>query len=192
MTKQTMLGTASPNIPWEDRPANSSEVIWRYSRNPIIPAHLLPTSNSIFNSAVVPFKGTYAGVFRCDNTARDMRIHSGRSVDGLNWQIEPEPIRFVSPDPEIAPLEYCYDPRVVWIEDRYYVSWCNGYHGPTIGLGYTYDFRLFTSLRMLSCPTIAMECSSRARSTEISPCSAAPPIPVTRRLGMSSTVKARI
>ena len=146
MTKQTMLGTASPNIPWEDRPANSSEVIWRYSRNPIIPAHLLPTSNSIFNSAVVPFKGNYAGVFRCDNTARYMRIHSGRSVDGLNWQIEPEPIRFVSPDPEIAPLEYCYDPRVVWIEDRYYVSWCNGYHGPTIGLGYTYDFETFYQL----------------------------------------------
>jgi beta-1,4-mannooligosaccharide/beta-1,4-mannosyl-N-acetylglucosamine phosphorylase len=32
---------------------------------------------------------------------------------------------------------------VVWIEDRYYVTWCNGYHGPTIGIGYTYDFETF-------------------------------------------------
>ena len=36
-----------------------------------------------------------------------------------------------------------YDPRVVWLEDRYYVTWCNGYHGPTIGIGYTFDFEDF-------------------------------------------------
>ena len=33
-----------------------------------------------------------------------------------------------------------------WIEDRYYVTWCNGYHGPTIGIGYTYDFKTFYQL----------------------------------------------
>ncbi len=146
MTRSMMLGPALPNLPWQDRPAGSSEVVWRYSLNPIIPGNLLPNSNSIFNSAVVPYQGKFAGVFRCDNRAREMRIHSGRSEDGLTWQIEPEPIPFVSPVPEIAPLEYCYDPRVVWIEDRYYVSWCNGYHGPTIGMGYTYDFKTFNQL----------------------------------------------
>jgi len=146
MTRSKMLGPALPNLPWQDRPAGSSEVIWRYSLNPIIPGNLLPNSNSIFNSAVVSYQGKFAGVFRCDNRAREMRIHSGRSEDGLTWQIEPEPIPFVSPVPEIAPLEYCYDPRVVWIEDRYYVSWCNGYHGPTIGMGYTYDFKTFNQL----------------------------------------------
>ena len=36
-----------------------------------------------------------------------------------------------------------YDPRVCWLEDRYYVTWCNGYHGPTIGVGYTHDFKTF-------------------------------------------------
>ena len=35
---------------------------------------------------------------------------------------------------------------MTWLEDRYYVSWCNGYHGPTIGIGYTYDFKKFTFL----------------------------------------------
>jgi beta-1,4-mannooligosaccharide/beta-1,4-mannosyl-N-acetylglucosamine phosphorylase len=29
------------------------------------------------------------------------------------------------------------------LEDRYYVTWCNGYHGPTIGVGYTFDFEKF-------------------------------------------------
>ena len=32
---------------------------------------------------------------------------------------------------------------MTWLEDRYYVTWCNGYHGPTIGIGYTHDFESF-------------------------------------------------
>ena len=39
--------------------------------------------------------------------------------------------------------DYKYDPRVAWIEDRYWVTWCNGYHGPTIGIAYTFDFQTF-------------------------------------------------
>lgn len=39
--------------------------------------------------------------------------------------------------------EYKYDPRVTWIEDRYWITWCNGYYGPTIGIGYTFDFKEF-------------------------------------------------
>ena len=33
-----------------------------------------------------------------------------------------------------------------WIEDRFYVTWCNGYHGPTIGVGWTTDFETFHQL----------------------------------------------
>ena len=82
--KNTIIGGALPNIPWEDRPKGSKDVVWRYSKNPVIPRDLLPTSNSIFNSAVVPFKDGFAGVFRCDNTAREMWIHSGTSKDGIS------------------------------------------------------------------------------------------------------------
>lgn len=42
--------------------------------------------------------------------------------------------------------EYRYDPRVCKIDDKYYVTWCNGYHGPTIGVAYTYDFKKFVQL----------------------------------------------
>lgn len=51
-----IAGANQPDMPWEDRPAGSKEVMWRYSANPIIGRHALSTSNSIFNSAVVPFK----------------------------------------------------------------------------------------------------------------------------------------
>ena len=140
------VGPALPNIPWEDRPPGCSDVVWRYSRNPIITRDAVPGANSIFNSAVVPFNGAFAGVFRCDNTARDMQIHAGFSDDGIHWRIEPQRIQFVCDDPEIGQFVYGYDPRVCWIEDRYWVTWCNGYHGPTIGVAYTYDFRTFYQL----------------------------------------------
>jgi len=145
--KQTILGPALPNIPWEEKPEGCHDVVWRSSRNPIIPRDLIPSSNSIFNSAVVPFKGEFAGVFRCDDRRRRMQIHSGRSRDGIRWEMDNERIEFISDIPEIARFEYGYDPRVCWIEDRYYVTWCNGYHGqPTIGVGYTYDFKRFYQL----------------------------------------------
>jgi beta-1,4-mannooligosaccharide/beta-1,4-mannosyl-N-acetylglucosamine phosphorylase len=75
-----------------------------------------------------------------------MRIHAGRSEDAINWEIDHEPIRFKCDDPEIGRFVYGYDPRVCWIEDRYYVTWCNWYHGPTIGVAYTYDFKDFYQL----------------------------------------------
>ncbi len=131
------------NIPWQERPAGCSDVIWRYSANPIIPRDLIPTSNSIFNSAVVPFNGAFSGVFRCDNKKREMNLHRGFSPDGFHWKIDETPIQWLFDDPELSVFEYRYDPRVTWIEDCYYITWCNGFHGPTIGIGYTFDFKDF-------------------------------------------------
>lgn len=74
-----------------------------------------------------------------------MRLHAGFSEDGVQWQINPEPIQWILPEGVETP-EYGYDPRVVWAEDRYWVIWCNGFHGPTIGIGYTHDFQTFTML----------------------------------------------
>jgi len=130
-------------IPWEERPDGNAEIMWRYSNNPIIGRYHIPTSNSIFNSAVVPFEDGFAGVFRCDNKAVQMNIHTGKSSDAINWDIEHSPIEMQQGDTEIMDSEYKYDPRVTFIEDRYWVTWCNGYHGPTIGIGYTFDFKTF-------------------------------------------------
>ncbi len=137
----TIAGYPLPGIPWEDPPENLRGVMWRYGGNPIIRRDATPTSNSIFNSAAVPYQGKYAGVFRVDDTRRVMNLHTGRSEDGIRWEIEPEPIEWQFSDPELAGFQHRYDPRVTWLEDRYYVTWCNGYHGPTIGIGYTQDFK---------------------------------------------------
>ena len=141
---------ALPNIPWEDRPSDSSAVLWRSSRNPIIPRDLISRSNSIFNSAVVPFGDSFAGVFRVDDTTRVMDVHAGFSQDGVNWKLDEATIKWEPTDNRVREIQetfvHAYDPRVTWLEDRYYVTWCNGYHGPTIGVGYTHDFKKFYQL----------------------------------------------
>ena len=71
-------------------------------------------------------------------------MHRGFSKDGVHWDIDPAPIRFVCDEPEIAEFILGYDPRVCFMEDRYYVTWCNAYHDmPTIGMAYTFDFETF-------------------------------------------------
>ena len=136
-----------PNLPWQDKPADCNDVIWRYYGNPIINRDAVSSSNSIFNSAAVPFENGFAGVFRVDDKARNMQLHAGFSNDGINWRINPEKIRFQTDIDEMSEFCYGYDPRVVFIDDRYYVTWCNGYKlQPTIGIAYTYDFKTFHQL----------------------------------------------
>ena len=141
-----IIGKELPNIPFEEKPEGYNMPLWRYSKNPIIGRDGNAVSNSVFNSAVVPFEDGFAGVFRCDSRSISMDIFVGHSKDGLKWDIEDKPIQFVGQDNEILKREYRYDPRVCFIEDRYYITWCNGYHGPTIGLAYTFDFKTFTQL----------------------------------------------
>lgn len=139
-----LIGAGLPNIPWQER--TGKEVVWRYRENPIIKRDAIPSSNSIFNSAVVPFGNGFAGVFRCDDKSRYMDIHRGFSKDGINWEIDDSVIEWQSADSELMVSNHRYDPRVCYIEDRYYITWCNGYHGPTIGVGYTFDFQTFHAL----------------------------------------------
>ena len=144
MTK--IIGTNLTNMPWQDRKTEGPLPLWRFDQNPIIGRDGNKVSNSVFNSAIVPYKDGYAGVFRCDSRSISMDIFAGFSDDGIHWHIEDEPIRFEGDDPEILNREFRYDPRVILIDDKYYITWCNGYHGPTIGLGWTKDFKTFVQM----------------------------------------------
>ncbi len=143
-----ILGESLPNIPWQDRPEGTEyDVMWRYSNNPVIRRNAIPSSNSIFNSAVIPFQGKFAGVFRCDYRSRFANLHFGESDDGLDWRINHERIRFQSEDPEINADVFAYDPRVCRIGSRHYITWCNAFHGqPVVALGYTDDFKTYHQL----------------------------------------------
>ena len=92
---------STQSIPWQDRPEGSNDIMWRHTENPIIGRYHIPSSNSIFNSAVVPFKDGFAGVFRCDNKSVQMNIFRGFSKDGINWDIDHEPIKMKAGNTEM-------------------------------------------------------------------------------------------
>ena len=113
----TIIGKPLPNMPWQKRPTDNHDVVWRYQANPIINHDHIPSSNSIFNSAVVPYKDGFAGVFRCDSKTRQMQLHSGKSADGIHWELVNDRLEFRPHDnktAEISNFEYAYDPRVIW------------------------------------------------------------------------------
>ena len=47
MTALTIHGEPLPNIPWEPRPADSGDVLWRYSQNPVVPARAIRASSIV-------------------------------------------------------------------------------------------------------------------------------------------------
>lgn len=141
-----MIGPSLTNIPWQDRPAGCDDVVWRHSENPIIPWNPTRKTARVFNSAVVPFQGKFAGVFRADQKHGKALLHAGFSEDGLNWQIVNEEIHWKDEQGNPFQPNYAYDPRVVKIEDTYYVIWCTDFGGAALGLGMTKDFKEFVRL----------------------------------------------
>ncbi len=142
-----IIGDALPNIPWQDKPSGYSGIVWRYDKNPVIGKEALKDSLRIFNSAIVPFEGKFIGVFRADHKNGYPQLHLGRSADAVNWKIEEENILFLNEDGSPAkPILYGYDPRLVKIGDAYYITWCNYFNGPTIGIARTKDFKNFVQL----------------------------------------------
>lgn len=141
-----IIGKALPNLPWQDRPAGSRDVVWRYDENPILGWDPIPGVARIFNSAVIPFGDAFAGVFRADCRNGRPTLYAGRSDDALHWTIGPDPIAWVDESGAPSPLSYGYDPRVLELDGRYYVVWCDDFPGPAIGLGVTDDFETFTRL----------------------------------------------
>lgn len=141
-----IIGPVLPNIPWQDRPENSQDVIWRHDGNPIISWNPTRHTARIFNSAVVSFEEGWMGIFRADHRDGKARLHLGSSKDGLSWDIEDTEILWT--DEKGAPYQpiYAYDPRVVMIEDTYYIIWCTDFGGASLGLGFTKDFRTFTRM----------------------------------------------
>jgi beta-1,4-mannooligosaccharide/beta-1,4-mannosyl-N-acetylglucosamine phosphorylase len=132
-------------IPWEEGAPTAEAPIWRYSRNPIIGRNPFPKAAKVYNSAVIPYGDGFVGIFRADHRTGMPCLHLGRSANGVEWTFSPEPLPFKSM-PGAPTLSYGYDPRVCRIGDAYYVTWCNGYHGPTIGLARTTDFAHFEQL----------------------------------------------
>ena len=143
----TIIGKPLPNLPWQDKPKDSTNVMWRYAKNPVIGKNVIQSGGRIFNSAIIPYKGEFIGVFRADHRNGYPQLHLGRSKDAIKWEIENEHIKFHNEDGSPAkPNLYSYDPRLLEIEGTYYITWCNYFNGPTVGIAKTKDFKTFIQL----------------------------------------------
>lgn len=142
---KVLNGTKIPNIPWEEAPSGWEKPVWRYSKNPITKRNPFGEIDRIFNSALVPWKDGFIGVFRCDLIDGIPQLFVGHSKDGIDIQIEKEPLHFYSFDGTPLPDRvWGYDPRVVKIDNEYFVVWCDELgNAPTIGIAKTTDFEHF-------------------------------------------------
>lgn len=146
MNKIRIMGNALPNLPWQEKPADCAAPVWRYAENPIIGRNPIPGVARIFNSAVVPYQDAFIGVFRGEQTDGIPYIYLGRSKDAIHWDFDREPIPFQDENGDPFMPVYAYDPRLVKLEDTYYIIWCQDFFGAAIGLAKTKDFKTFTLL----------------------------------------------
>lgn len=148
MKEIKIIGANVSNMPWQDKKeGNNKELpVWRYSENPIIGRNPLKGVARIFNSAVIPYEGAFIGVFRGEQTNGIPYIYLGRSKDGIHWDFDTEKIPFKDENGEDFMPQYAYDPRLVKVEDTYYIIWCQDFYGASIGMAKTNDFKVFTRL----------------------------------------------
>ena len=145
--KYKMIAPAVPNMPWQDRPEGIVNApIWRYDANPVIDRNPIPGVARIFNSAVMPYEGKFIGVFRGEQVNGVPYVYLGRSEDAIHWEFEPEKVQFVDEDGKPFMPVYAYDPRLVKVEDTYYIIWCGDFYGASIGIAKTTDFKTFTRI----------------------------------------------
>lgn len=147
MDKVQIYGISTPNLPWQEKPEGLKEApVWRYSENPIIGRNPLENVARIFNSAVMPYEDGFIGVFRGEQRNGISMIYLGRSKDGIHWEYDKEKIPFVDEDGKPFMPRYAYDPRLVKVEDTYYIIWCQDFYGAAIGMAKTKDFKTFVRL----------------------------------------------
>ena len=147
MSKVKMIAPEVNNLPWQEKPEDLHNApIWRWSENPVTSRNPVTGVARIFNSAVIPYDGAFIGVFRGEQVNGIPFIYLGHSEDALHWTFEEEKIQFVNENNEPFMPSYAYDPRLVQIEDTYYLMWCQDAFGATIGMAKTKDFKTFTQI----------------------------------------------
>ncbi|MBQ7995646.1 MAG: glycoside hydrolase family 130 protein [Bacilli bacterium] len=131
-------------FPYEECPEGFEGPIWRFSGNPVIKRHPTKKASRVFNSSVIQYGDGFIGIFRGDGNDDIPHLYVGCSKDGVNFDISDKRIIFEDEKGNILPeTGYQYDPRLIPLEDKYYIVWCDDFCGPAISIAYTTDFKKF-------------------------------------------------
>lgn len=146
MANHKIIGESLPNMPWEVKPEGCKRPVWRYSANPVVDRNPAEGIGRVFNSAIVPYEGEFIAVIRAEYTNGLPMLHMAKSVDAIKWDIDTNPIQFVDEDGQSYMPKYAYDPRLVKVEETYYIIWCTDFNGAALGFAKTDDFKTFVRL----------------------------------------------
>lgn len=137
-------------------PAYQQGILQRHPANPIIPPGAMPVPcSSVFNCGATWFEDRVLLLLRTEDLARDNAFYVATSDDGVNFEIDEQPIDYPLRDTESRWLENRFDMRITELEGWYYVthaSWLGGF-GSCIGIARTRDFRRFEAVGELSVPS---------------------------------------
>lgn len=132
------------------------DVIYRYTKNPLISIEDLPFQCSdIWNAGVIRFNDEYLLLLTVETLEGLGCIYMARGTDGYNFVVEPEPFMTASQDKSFADYETfgIRDPRITEIEDTYYITYlAESENGKRIGLARTYDFKSVERIQFVSEP----------------------------------------
>src|SRR3954468_23214925 len=129
----------------------SAAIIHRHPKNPILTSEHMPyPSRLVYNAGVTKFRGKYVMVFRNDfgfderlNKAPHFQLGLAYSDDGIDWDVQPEPI-LEPDDPEVVAN---YDARLTVLEDRCFITYTqHTRHGYRATIAVTDDFESFEIL----------------------------------------------
>lgn len=122
-----------------------------------------PEIARIFNSAVVPWEDGYIAVLRGEQVNGIPYVYLGHSKDGIHWDVEREKVPFVDDNGNPKMPHYAYDPRLVKVDDTYYIIWCTDFYGAAIAWRRRRTSRPSRASRTPSSPSTATPSCSRAR-----------------------------
>jgi predicted GH43/DUF377 family glycosyl hydrolase len=126
----------------------------RYEGNPILAPEQMPfRCFTVFNCGAVRFKGKYLLLLRVELCDLSCDFFTAISEDGINFTVNPEPIRYPLSVLEKKLGTFRFDMRITPMEDKFYV--CHavyGNYGSTIGMAVTKDFVNFEALPDVSMP----------------------------------------
>jgi len=127
----------------------------RCPKNPILHPKMMPVEcSAVFNAGAVRYRREYLLLLRVEDFARQVTFHVATSSNGVDFRVNPDPIRYPLREVEKLHGSYRFDMRITPLEGLYYVChavWLNRF-GCTIGIARTKDFVDFEPLPHVSVP----------------------------------------
>ncbi len=132
------------------------DLLHRWEGNPILTADDIPfPCNTVFNGAPVKVGDEYLLLLRVEGKEGYSVLALARSVDGLHFEVESEPVFWPAGGGPFRSAEArgVEDPRITLLDGKYYVSYTAvGDCGPRIALAETKDFQTFRRIALISEP----------------------------------------